>query len=123
MSHPPFQAPFFSIAGRTDGVLGIEVCAGEDRPDFVTRLDLERDPVDALLSLSEEILDDGLAANPNDGLVRVEASKLGRFLGCVPADHLDEIGHLLGDAPGIGNDFDHGAFYRDLVRWLRAQGL
>jgi hypothetical protein len=30
--------------------------------------------------------------------------------GCVPADHLDEIGHLLGDHPGLGNDFDHVAF-------------
>ena len=70
------------------------------------------------------ILDGGLGdPYPSDGLVRVIDSQHGRFLGCVPADHLDEIGQLLGDRPGLGNDFDHLVFYRDLVAWLRSQGL
>jgi triacylglycerol lipase len=63
------------------------------------------------------------ASFPNDGLVRVADAQHGEFLGCIPADHLDEIGQLLGDDPGFANDFDHLVFYRELVAWLRAGGL
>jgi triacylglycerol lipase len=55
--------------------------------------------------------------------VRVKDARWGEFLGCVPADHLDEVGQLLGDGPGLGNDWDYVAFYDDLVRFLRGEGL
>jgi triacylglycerol lipase len=50
-------------------------------------------------------------------------ARWGRFLGCVPADHLDEVGQLRGDSPGFGNDFDHRQLFVDLVRFLRAERL
>jgi triacylglycerol lipase len=53
----------------------------------------------------------------------VRDARWGRFLGCVPADHFDEIGQLFGDGPGWGNDFDHLLFYAELIEWLRAQGF
>ena len=59
----------------------------------------------------------------NDGLVRVEDARWGKFYGCVPADHNDEIGQVLGDSPGIGNDWDHQQFYADVVALLRDLGL
>ena len=47
--------------------------------------------------LSEDVL----SPEPNDGLVTVTSATWGTFLGCIPADHLDEVGQLLGDAPGL----------------------
>ena len=68
---------------------------------------------------------DGGAGNhfPNNGLVRVTDARWGRFLGCVPADHFDEIGQLIGDRPGPGNSWRHLGFYADLVAFLRSEGF
>lgn len=52
---------------------------------------------------------------PNDGLVTVESSKHGTFLGTIPADHLDEVGQLFGST-AIG--FDHKQFYSRLARFV-----
>lgn len=115
--------PFFSIGGRSDRHSGGSACEAEDAPEFVQRWWLARDPIDALLSLSESMIDGGFGGpDANDGLVRAQDSHIGRFLGCIPADHFDEIGQLLGDGGGFANPFDHRAFYVELVRWLRAQG-
>jgi triacylglycerol lipase len=117
------SVPWYSIGGRTGYNDGAGVCGARDRPRFITRYDDQLDPTDLLLVATEAVLDGGLFGDEaNDGLVRVMDSKKGRFLGCIPADHLDEIGHLLGDEPGLFNDFDHRQFYVDLVAWLRAEG-
>lgn len=115
---------YYSIGGRSDMHDGGSECAVPGgRPGFITRWDAERDPIEPLLLLTEGIADGGLFSNdPNDGLVRVADSKHGRFLGCIPADHFDEIGQLLGDGGGGSNRFNHLVFYAELVRWLRAQG-
>jgi triacylglycerol lipase len=117
---PPGAIPIWSIGGRSDNHDGGDACPSAA---FLGAYDGERDPIDPLLSLTEAVLDGGLfAPDPNDGLVRVEDSKLGIFLGCIPADHLDEIGQIAGDRPGLFNDFDHRDFYADLVEWLRSMG-
>lgn len=51
----------------------------------------------------------------NDGLVSVESSRHGTFLGVVPADHLDEVGQIFGSTAW---GFDHRDFYRDLALFL-----
>lgn len=114
--------PYWSIAGRSDRHLGGLDCMPDERVEVVSRWALETDPIDPLLSISESILQEGFSSLPNDGLVTARSSRWGTFLGCIPADHFDEMGQLLGDDPGFGNDFDHLAFYRDLVEWLRIQG-
>ena len=114
--------PYFSVAGRTALHDGGFACVTKDAPSFISKWNTTRDTTDVLLKLTETI-SAGLANDPNDGLVRVVDAKHGVFLGCVPADHLDEMGHLLGDSPGIGNGFDHKQFYADLVGMLRARGL
>jgi triacylglycerol lipase len=114
---------YYSITGRTDHHTGGTVCAAPGQPEFVSEWNDETDTVDPLFAVSEAIIDGGLfAEEPNDGLVRVDGAKWGTFLGCIPADHMDEVGHLLGDSPGGGNSFDHKRFYRGLVTWLRSQG-
>ena len=66
----------------------------------------------------------GLTPKPvHDGLVPVASARHGTFLGCIPADHMDEVNQLAGDSPGPGNPFDAVQFYRDLAAWLVAQGF
>lgn len=114
---------YYSIAGRTDLHRGGAHCRVPDAPAFIARWETDIDPVDPLLLVTEALLDGGLFDPvPNDGLVTVPSARWGRFLGCIPADHLDEMGHLVGDLPGLINPFRHRVFYRDLVGWLRSQG-
>lgn len=114
---------YYSLTGRSDRHDGYPDCEVTDPPRFVYTHDRDLDPIEPLLDISEQIVDGGRADIANDGLVRVRDARWGRFLGCVPADHFDEIGHLFGDSPGRGNDWDHLAFYADLIAFLRAEGL
>lgn len=116
--------PYFSIGGRTSYSGGGDACAAQNSPAFITRWRNARDPVDPLLLVTSEILAGGLFnRTTNDGLVPAPSTHWGRFLGCIPADHLDQMGQLLGDLPGLINPFRHRTFYLDLVGWLRAEGF
>lgn len=114
---------YASVAGRTANKLGEDVCSTPHAPSFISAWDEVPDPVDPLLAISEAIVSTNDDAIANDGLVRVADAKWGLFLGCVPADHIDEVGQLVGDDPGAENNWDHLQFYLDLVDWLRARGL
>lgn len=124
-AHPDEPSVFYaSIGGRTDLHFATSVCKPDVQLPFITKFNDKLDPVDPLLSVFEMILDGGFGdPYPNDGLVRIEASKRGEFWGCVPADHLDEVGQPLGDSPGFGNDWKHQEFYADIVKELRTRGF
>ncbi len=115
---------YFSIGGRSASHDGGADCDVPGRPSFISRWDGERDPIDPALSITNAILNgsDLFHPVPNDGLVTAASSRHGIFLGCIPADHLDEVGQLIGDGPGLFNDFDHYTFYRELVAYIRARG-
>ncbi len=113
---------YYSIAGRSNLAPDDGVCETAE-PPFVAKWDADRDPIGAEFAVTGAIL----TGNPfsptyNDGLVPVSSAKWGEFLGCLPADHLDEIGQPAGASPGFGNPFDYKQFYRDLANWLVAQG-
>ncbi|MBL8948480.1 MAG: alpha/beta fold hydrolase, partial [Myxococcales bacterium] len=113
-----------SIGGRSSLHGGGSACDVADAPPYIAELDGDLDTIDGGLALSAAILsEDVLSPEPNDGLVTVTSATWGTFLGCIPADHLDEVGQLLGDAPGLGNDLDHRAVYRGIVAELRQMGL
>lgn len=115
--HPAIATiAYYSLAGRSAMAPNAGRCQ-VNAPAFVSRYDDDLDPVATPLYVSSRI-----APQPNDGLVEVEITRWGRFLGCVPADHWDQIGQLFGDSPGGDNGFDHVAFYRGLANWLVAQG-
>ncbi len=121
--HPnQVSVAYYSLTGRTDMHLGGRDCQVDGSPDFVRRYRFTADPVEPLLDIAEQIVDGGAENVVNDGLVRVRDARWGRFLGCVPADHFDEVGQLFGDRPGRGNDFDHRLFYAELIAFLRAAG-
>lgn len=117
---------YSSVTGRTGLHGGGDACTPDSPPPplFITEWEDTLDTTDALFVIPEAILSDGIfSQEPNDGLVRVIDSRWGEFLGCVPADHVDEVGHLLGDSPGIGNAWDHLDFYGALVAYLRERGV
>lgn len=115
---------YYSLTGRSDWKLAELECKPDKNVPFIDKWKLEADPIETLLFPTEAYLSGGLAQPyTNDGLVRVKDSRWGTFLGCIPADHFDEIGQLFGDSPGLGNSFGHKGFYADLVAFLRTQGL
>lgn len=115
---------YYSLTGRSALALAEKACKPDLLVDFLIPYEKVVDPLDPMLWATREVIDGGLfSAVPHDGLVRVEDARWGTFLGCVPADHLDEIGQLFGDWPGGLNSFDHKKLYRDLVGFLRAQGF
>lgn len=59
-----------------------------------------------------------------DAMVPVESAKHGVFRGCIPADHLDELGGNA-NAPAIDphSGFDHVRFYRLTAYELAAKGF
>ncbi len=117
---------YFSVAGRSALMLAEDECEASrsDRPTFVSDFDRTRDPLTSLLSTTGLVISpNAFNPVPHDGLVPVTSAKWGTFLGCVPADHLDEIGQIGGLPPGLGNDWRHKPFYVDVVKYLRARGL
>ncbi|MBI4953855.1 MAG: alpha/beta fold hydrolase [Myxococcales bacterium] len=114
---------YASVAGRSSHDPGGADCEGGSA-GFIAATSGYLDPIEPLLAATAAVLGGGPGESiPNDGLVRARDAKWGEFLGCVPADHMDLIGHLFGDAPGGTNHFDYQAFYVNLVAWLRHQGL
>lgn len=116
--------PYFSVAGRSSSAVVRGACLAGEMPELIERWNIYLDPLDPLFSIPGAIVAERLIGSEvHDGLVAADSARWGRFLGCIPADHMDEVGHLLGDSPGLFNGFDHLAFYRDLVAFLRAEGL
>lgn len=75
------------------------------------------DVVDPLLLIPYQIL--FLTEGANDGLVSVNSAKWGNFIKTVHADHLDEIGQLLGST----QSFNHYEFYESIAEFLKNEGL
>jgi pimeloyl-ACP methyl ester carboxylesterase len=72
------------------------------------------DALDPLLWFSYETI--AAVAGANDGLVPETSAAWGEYLGLIPADHIDEIGHISGlTSPS----YDHLQFFRDNARMLR----
>jgi triacylglycerol lipase len=119
--HPDPSGPrIFSLAGVSN-------LLSTDQPEcndgLWGRTD-DRDVVDPFFAASGAFLSntDGgtpLDPTPNDGLVTVASARWGLFLGCIAADHADEIGQVADGGPGWVSGFDHHAFYARLLEQLR----
>jgi triacylglycerol lipase len=62
----------------------------------------------------------GNRGQANDGMVTVASAKWGAFKGCVPADHLDEVGQPSREGANRWSRFDHIRFYRRIAFGLDA---
>ncbi len=117
------RVAYYSIAGRSNNDDGDAECGSPTEAPFVARWDAYVDPINPLLAPTNAIINSTFNPVPvNDGLVTVASAKWGTFLGCLPADHLDEVGQIGGVSPGAGNPFDHILFYRQLASWLAERG-
>lgn len=116
------RVKYYSIAGRSAARVAPTECAGGLWSNS-TRVDL----LDPILVLPATVFTltspDPLAPDPNDGLVSVTSAKWGTFLGCFPADHLDEIGQLVHLFPDLVSGFSHKDLYRRIVTQLHHDGL
>ncbi len=99
------RVKYISYTGRT--------CSATDFLDGAKNC---QDLVDPLIGWSHAIL--ALNRGANDGLVTVESAKWGDYRGEMIADHIDEVGQILGLTDP---KFDHIGFYRDRVRELAAE--
>jgi triacylglycerol lipase len=115
---------YLSVTGRSDYDGGGDDCVPDLDLPFVSPWNDELDPIDPLLSLTESILDGGFGEFiANDGLVRARDARWGQFLGCVPADHLDQVGQIFSGDPGLGNQWEYLNFYAQVIAYLRSKDL
>jgi triacylglycerol lipase len=108
---------YSSYAGRTNDEDGKADCSDAEFPDDPSLLD----PAQPELFPTSVFLQ-GNNGTTNDGLVTVSSARWGRFFGCVPADHLQEIGLLFQGGTNPISQFDHLKFFRTVVARLRAMG-
>lgn len=52
----------------------------------------------------------------------MQSAKLGLFRGCIPADHLDEVGQVNDMGVNANTGFDHIRFYRNVAFELAELG-
>jgi triacylglycerol lipase len=76
-----------------------------------------REATDASLVLAAPFVAHGAELRPNDGMVTVESAKWGKFMGCIPADHLGEVGQPAGISHPL-TGFSHLQFYRRIASSL-----
>jgi hypothetical protein len=116
------RVAYYSVAGRSALRIADPECRGGlwANPQRSDVLDPILGPVQVVFSLTSR---NPLSPAVNDGLVSVESARWGRFLGCVPADHLDEIGQILRPFPDPFSGFDHKQLYRRLAEQLHRDGF
>lgn len=110
------RVPIFSIAAVSSMQRAPELC-GASEWGRLSRFDL----VDPLLLPTATVLGgwNPLNRRPNDGIVPTASMIWGTFVGCIPADHFDEVGQIADYFPDLVSGFDHRDFYRTLVARLR----
>jgi triacylglycerol lipase len=122
-AHPNSPGVFYaSIGGRSVLRSNDEDCTGDVAQPFITSWYGDVDPLNPLFAAFVPILA-GDQDYINDGLVRAKDAQWGQFWGCLPADHVDEIGQILGEGPGVGNDWKYLDFYAQVIAYMRSQGF
>ena len=104
-----------SVAGLADLDLGEAACAGA-----VHANPSARDLIDPLLSATFAFLRQ--AAGPNDGLVDVASTRWGTFMGCLAADHMDQVGLGSISSTDPFSGFNHRDFFVNLATELEDRG-
>ena len=118
-------AGFSSVGGlpHPDKNAESRACTGADGKVLMLRNPGTQDRMDALLVASGAMVAHGTELRPNDGVSSVESSKWGEFRGCIPADHLDQVGQIDDVGANHQTGFDYLRFYRNLAFDLAARGF
>ncbi len=75
------------------------------------------------LSAEQVFTSHGTDELPSDGMSTVASAKWGTFRGCIPADHLSEVGQKKKEGADSRTGFDHLLFYRTLAYDLASKGF
>lgn len=116
------RVKYYSVAGRSNLSQALAECKDSEWPnpsglDFLNPVMTVATPVWTVTSPNP------LQPVPNDGLVPVASARWGLFLGCVPADHFDEVGQIAESGPDLASGFYHIDMYRKIVAQLHFDGL
>ena len=117
-AHPlPDEVHVFSVAAYSNLRAAPHWCGRGELFPRTERVDL----IDFWLMPSGLFLMGNRLMHPvaNDGVVPSKSMVWGSFLGCIPADHFDQVGMIGDTLPHVISGFDHIRFYRKLVRFLR----
>jgi triacylglycerol lipase len=111
---------FYSVAGRSLLLRSSDDCANAHWANSG-----RTDAIDPLLLPTGLFLRGLSITKPtsNDGLVTVESAKWGQFLGCIPADHFDEVGQVADLIVDPWSRFNHKSFYIQLADFLHQEGF
>ena len=112
--------PYYSWAGRTVLTIVSFDYGGTECDDAQFENPDARDIVDAELSLTYEFLN--IMSGRNDGLVTLASAKWGTFMGCIPADHADEIGLLSFPDTNPFSGYNHKEFFVQVADDLETRG-
>ncbi len=110
-----------SNVGRIGLGSDIEECLVDGGDIYLS--DGERDFMDLRLVLGASIVAHGTALLANDGMTTIRSARWGDFMGCVPADHYDEIGQVGDTGPVRATGFEAKAFYQTIAFDLAARGF
>jgi triacylglycerol lipase len=112
---------YWSVAGRSN-MIADDACPPSST--ITTEWDSSDDPMDTVLLPVDAILQSQVPSSTvQDGLVTLDSAMWGTFLGCVPADHFDEVCQIAGASPGVGNEFACLGLYENLGNLLTANGF
>jgi triacylglycerol lipase len=121
-AHPNSPGVFYaSIAGRSELRGNDDDCTPTVAQPFISSWSSTVDPLNPLFDAFVPVLI-GDQFYVNDGLVRAKDAQWGEFWGCLPADHIDEIGQILGENPGPGNDWKYLDLYTEVIAYMRSRG-
>ena len=122
LEHPDSPGVFYaSVAGRSALHGHGSDCDGDVVVPFIPSWNTTLDPLNALFAVTELPLA-GTTNLINDGLVRARDARWGEYWGCLPADHVDEVGQILGQGPGLGNSWKYLDFYTQIIAYMRSRG-
>ena len=118
--HPdPVGFPIYSIAGVSGLQRADDIC---EKSQWGI-LD-DTDILEPLLWATGTVLSESGPTEkkePNDGVVTTRSMVWGDFLGCIPADHFDQVGQIADVGEHWFSGFEHLNFYYRLVTFIRDQ--
>ncbi len=122
-----FSRPYGDAPDGYDARLA-EVCATDtDEPGlrlFGGTHDYMATPLIASSEIvSGERLPDADVGEPNDGLCSVRSARWGRFRGCVPADHMEQLGQANLPDANVRTGVDIAWFYANIAADLSREGF
>ena len=123
-SYAGFSRPFGTATLEHDARL-VELCttsAGEDGRAGFTKHDYM---ALTLIPFSDVVgkMEDSREFTPNDGLTAVSSARWGNFRGCIPADHMEQLGERNIPDVNVETAFDVARFYANVAGDLSARGF